>query len=493
MSKTKYDKIMEVCLKRGIFYPSSEIYGGFSGFYDYGSVGKRIKRKFENYWRDFFLNLDTNFHEIETTNIMPEAVFRASGHLTEFVDPITECSKCGLTEKADHILEKHLKESFEGLTPKELDDLIKKYKIKCHQCGGELKEVGVISMMFPLDVGPYTGSTKGYLRPETAQGAYVAFKREYNANRERLPLGLGIIGKAYRNEISPRQGLFRTREFTQAELQIFFDPSEIKKHPKFDEVKDKKINVVFAKDRKKGLKEYKASEIVKKGFPEYYIYYMVKLWEFYESIGIPKNKFRFLEKKEEEKAFYNKYQFDAEVMMESYSNFREVGAVHYRTDHDLTRHQKESNQKLEISKDGKKFIPHVIELTFGVDRSVFALLDLNYKEGKLKAGERRYFSLPPKLSPYIVGIYPLVSKDKIGEKAEHVYKVLKNFDAWYDEKGSIGRRYARADEIGIPFGVTIDYDTLKDDTVTLRDRDTTKQKRMKISEIPDELYKHLLE
>lgn len=492
LKKTKFDKITEVCLKRAIFYPSSEIYGGFSGFFDYGSVGLRIKRNFENLWREYFLALDSNFHEIDTASIMPENVFKASGHLVHFLDPIVECKKCGMTERADHILERHLKESFEGLSPKELDDLIKKHNIKCHNCGGELKDVGVVNMMFPVNVGPYEGGARGYLRPETAQGVYVNFKREYLANRERLPLGLAIVGRAFRNEISPRQALFRVREFTQAELQVFFNPHEVNKHPQFDEVKDYEVNVVFVKERGKKTGSYKMSEVVKKGFPEYYVYYMAKIQQFYESLGVPKDKFRFFEKSEEERAHYNKYQFDVEIHHDSLEGFKEVAGYHYRTDYDLTGHQKTSGQSMEINKDGKKFIPQVIELSFGVDRSVFALLDLAFKEGEFKEGKRVYFSLNPRLAPYLIGVYPLVSKEGIDEKAKQVFFLLKNFDAWYDEGGSIGKRYARADEIGVPFGITIDFDTLKDDTVTIRDRDTQKQTRIKINDLPDELYSRIL-
>lgn len=486
-SKTTYDKIIEICLKRAIIYPNSEIYGGFSGFYDYGSIGHRIKRNWENYWRNYFLNLEENFHEIETTNMMPEAVFEASGHLKEFVDPIAECKKCGMVERADHILEKHLKQTFEGLPSKEFDELIKKHKIKCHACGGELKEVDVVGLMFDVNVGPYTGGTKGYLRPETAQGAYIAFKREYNANREKLPLGLAIVGKAYRNEVSPRQGVFRVREFDQAELQIFFDPSDLKKHPKFNEVKDFEMNVVLVKHRKKGIQKMTCEKLVKQGLPKFYVYYMAKIQQFYDLLGVPAKKIRWYEKSPEERAHYNKIHFDVEIFFESYGGFKEVDGLHYRTDYDLSKHQKLSNRNLEVTKGRKKFIPHVVELSFGVDRNVFALLDLDFKEDK----KRTYFSLPSKIAPYIAGVYPLVSKDKLDEKAREVFKTLKGFEIWYDESGSIGRRYARADEIGIPFGITIDYDTIKDDTVTIRERDTTKQKRIKIIEICDELYKHL--
>jgi len=214
---------------------------------------------------------------------------------------------------------------------------------------------------------------------------------------------------------------------------------------------------------------------------------MAKIQQFYDLLGVPAKKIRWYEKSPEERAHYNKIHFDVEIFFESYGGFKEVDGLHYRTDYDLSKHQKLSNRNLKVTKGRKKFIPHVVELSFGVDRNVFALLDLDFKEDK----KRTYFSLPSKIAPYIAGVYPLVSKDNLDEKARDIYKTLKGFEIWYDESGSIGRRYARADEIGIPFGITIDYDTMKDDTVTIRERDTTKQKRIKISEVCNELYKHL--
>jgi len=476
----RYDKLNAVCLKRGLFYPSSEIHNGPAGFYDYGSVGTRVKRNWENYWRQFFLKeLDEPCFEIDAANIMPEGVFKASGHLTDFVDPIAKCSKCGFSEKANQIIEEQLKENFEGMTPKELDAVIAKHNIKCPKCGGKFKEVGVLGMMFGFVIGE---DNKGYLRPETAQSSYVSFKREYAINREKLPLGIAIIGRAYRNEISPRQGLFRMREFTQAELQIFFDHDKIDEHPSFEKIAKNKVTVVLAKERAKGEQEMTFAELHKKGFPRMYLYYMAKMKEFYDSLSL---KIRFFEKNDEERAFYNKYQFDGEVYFPSFSKHIEVLGLHYRTDHDLSGHQKISKQDMTVTKEGKKILPHVIELSFGVDRNVFALLDNGFKSDE----KRTYIHLPKQIAPYIAGIYPLVNKEGIDEKAKTIYDMLrKKHDIFYDDGGSIGRRYARADEIGIYYGITIDYDSLKDETVTVRDIETTKQVRKKIEELSDFLY-----
>lgn len=485
----RYDKIVAICLKRGIFYPSSEIYETPAGFYDYGSVGTKIKHSFQNWWRTYFLkNLYEPFFEIDCCLAMPEQVFQASGHLGHFKDPITECKKCGLVEKADHLLESHLHESFEGLSPEELDKLIKKHGIKCHACGGELKDAGAVDLMFGFNVGPYAQDSKSFLRPETAQGVYVSFKREYAANREKFPLGLAIIGKAFRNEISPRQNLFRMREFTQAELQVFFDPSKADEHGRFKEIENYELNVVFAEHRADGAKKVTCKEL-RKHFPAFYLYYAARVQQFYESLGIGPDKFRFFEKTKEERAHYNKLQLDGEVFFPSFGEFREVMGMHYRGEHDLGGHSQVSKKDLSVLKDGKRFIPHVIELSFGVDRNILALLDAGYRDEK----ERAFFVLPKHIAPYVAGVYPLVSKDGLDKKAETIYKMLNqltSLEVFYDDSGSIGRRYARADEIGIPFGITIDYDTMKDDTVTVREIESTKQHRVRIPELGCYLWTH---
>ncbi|MBS3059931.1 MAG: glycine--tRNA ligase [DPANN group archaeon] len=477
---TRYDDIIQVCLRRGIFYPSGEIYGSFAGFYDYGVIGTKIKHKLERQWRAYFLNLDDNFHEIEVTNVMPEAVFRGSGHLENFVDPVLQCSKCDFNDKADDFLGKIEKRSFENTPVEAMNQYMHDKKTKCPQCGSSFKEIENLNLMFNFQVGS-NKQTRGYLRPETAQGPYLSFKREYLANREKLPLGLAIVGKAYRNEISPRQGLFRTREFTQAELQIFFDPDTLDEHDNYEAIKGTEIYFVDSEKRDKGAQKVKVDALRKKGYAKKYLYYLAKFKEFYDSLGVKNDDLRFYEKNQDEKAFYNKYHIDIEGRFESFDDFREIGAMHYRTDHDLTGHARESKKELSINREGKKFVPHVIEMTFGVDRNLFFFLDRSYTTEK----DRTYFSLPKPLAPNPVGVYPLVKKDGLAEKAQQVYNELRkqHVEAIYDEAGSIGRRYARADEVGVPYGITIDYDTMQDGTVTLRERDSTKQSRIQISDI----------
>lgn len=303
-----------------------------------------------------------------------------------------------------------------------------------------------------------------------------------------MPLGLAVVGQAFRNEISPRNLTLRQRAFTQAELQIFFNPEKFDVN--FEEVADYKLNVLLVKDRKAGKVKKLACKSLKKEIPEWYLYHLAKIQQFYfEVLQIPEKKFRLFQLNDEEKAFYNKYHFDIEIELDQLG-FTEMGGLHYRTDHDLQGHQKVSNQSMEVmDEENKKFIPHVLELSFGVDRNVYALLDLNYAFDKKRGNV--VLGLPIKLAPITIGVFPLVKKEeKLVEMACQVYGQLKScYNCVYDEGGSVGRRYARADEMGIPFCVTIDFDSLKDKAVTIRDRDSTKQTRVKIKDLAEEVYK----
>ncbi len=469
--------IEQLAKRRGFFYPSSEIYGGLSGLYDYGHLGVLMKRKIEDSWRKYFLD-EENFYEVDPSTIMHEKVFEASGHLKSFVDPVARCKVCHTTHRADFIVEEFLKQKFTGMTPMELQELIKEHKVRCTNCGGELEEVGVLNLMFPLDVGL---EKKGYLRPETAQGVYVNFQRQFEVLRKRLPLGLAIVGKAFRNEISPRQLTIRMREFTQAELQIFFDP-EKPTHEDFISVKKYELILLPATKKKQSHVEIAVEDAVKKfGLSEIYAYYLAKIQKFFlEKLMIPKAKFRFRELDEEERAFYNKTHWDIELKLGSLQDFKEVGGLHYRADHDLSGHEKISKQSQEIFFEEKKFIPHVLELSFGIDRILFSLLDIFYEKEK----DRTLLKLPSNSAPITVSVFPLVNKDGLDKKAKEVHKILKKeLETFYDDSGSIGRMYARSDEIGTPFAVTIDFETKKDDTVTVRERDSKRQHRVKIDSL----------
>lgn len=490
--ETKTEKIMNISTKRGFFYPSAEIYGAKAGFWTYGHLGTLLKHNWENLWREYFLGLADNYYEIEDCNMMPKDVFKSSGHLDHFNDPLTECKKCKFRFRADELIEEELKIETTGMKAEELDKIIEEKKLKCPKCGAqELDKVKWFNMMFDLKVGA-VGSDTMYLRPETAQSPYLSFKRQYQALREKIPFGLAVIGRAFRNEISPRQGFFRLREFTQAELQIFFDKDEIDKAENWEEIKEYKLRFYLAKDTKdKKITEIKCEEANKTlEIPKFYLYHAAKIQKFYlEKIGIDPEKFRFRELSEEERAFYNKIHFDVEVNLETLGGFKEVGGLHYRTDHDLGGHQEGSGEKLEVTINGKKFVPHVLELSFGVDRNVWVLMDNFFEEEK----ERTVFRFPPILTPVVIGVYPLVNKDGLQEKAGEIHNMIKKeYQTFYDDTGSIGRRYRRMDEIGAPYGITIDYDTLKDNTVTLRERDGMKQVRVNAKELKESIGKLIL-
>ncbi len=479
--------VEQLAKRRGFFWQSAEIYGGLRGFYDYGPMGASLKRNFENIWRNYFLGLDENFWEIEGSQIMPQRVFEASGHLKNFNDPLCECKKCKGRFRADSLLEKS-EEDLEGLTPEELTKLIIKHKIRCPNCKGELKEAQRFNLMFPINVQTTKETQEvAYLRPESAQTPYINFKQSFVTLRERLPLGLAVVGKAFRNEISPRNLLIRMKEFTQAELQIFFDPEKIDEHKEFEKLKKSTLRVLLAKERKSGEMELTLEDLHNKRhkLPKFYLVYAKKAQDFYLKIlKIPKERFRLKELGEGERAFYNKYHFDIELDLPGVG-WVEVGGVHYRTDHDLGGHQKVSGQSMEVMdiESKRKFVPHVLELSFGVDRSVFSILLLSFKKEK----ERDLLCFNPILSPIKVAVFPLVSKDGVDKKAEELYKVLlenpglQGYKIFYDDGGSIGRRYRRQDEIGTPLCITVDYDTLKDGTVTVRERDSMEQTRVHIS------------
>lgn len=481
---SRTDKIGSVIKRRGFLWKSSEIYGGLSGFYDYGHLGTLMKEKFEKLWKNYFLGLHPNFFEISPSMIMHEKVFRASGHLEHFTDPIAKCQKCEFFERADQILEKELNEKFEGKSKEELTELIKKHGIRCPKCGGPLSEVSELNLMFPVDIGAFN-KIRGYLRPETAQGSYLNFSREFNALRKKLPLGLAVVDRAFRNEISPRQGVYRMREFIQAELQIFIDPDEVGKHEKWEDVKDYKLRLLPASSREEIL-DLTCDEIVKKlELPKFYVYHMAQIQKFYlDILGYPKERVRFFELNREERAFYNKLHWDFELDLESFNGFGEVAAIHYRTDYDLSSHEKLSKESQEVFFNEKRFVPHVIEVTFGIDRNLYALLTFFYDEREDKPVMR----LPPATAPFDCAIFPLVKKAGLPEKAYEIYQSLrKHFTCFYDDSGSIGRRYARQDEIGTPLCITIDHDTKEDNTVTVRDRDTTRQVRAKVSDLKGKL------
>ncbi len=482
----KIDEINRIASVKGFFFQTANIYGGKAGFYTYGHLGKALKNNWENLWRKYILSLDNNFYEIQSNNILPEEVFKASGHIENFNDPLVGCKKCHFRFRVDQFLEDKGVENAESMTIEEMNSEIVRRNLRCPKCGGELGEAKQFNMMFSVNVG--FDNEKSYLSPETAQGAYITFLEEFRATRNKLPLGLAIIDKAYRNEISPRQIFFRLREFSQAELQIFFNPNEIDKHDKWEEVQNKNLKIKF--ENKKNVEEVSCNTLNKNlNIPKFYLYHAAKVQDFYLNIlQIPKDKFRFRELGEKERAFYNKIHFDVEIYLDTLGGFKEVAGVHYRTDHDLAGHAKISGKNLEIfdEKSKKKFIPHILELSFGIDRNIWTLLDISYGIGK----DWSMFRFTPRLAPIKAAIFPIVKGDNFKEISLEILNDLKkDWNVVYDESGSIGRRYARNDEIGTPYCITIDEKSPKNHDVTIRDRDTKKQIRVKISELKETLKK----
>ncbi len=472
----KFDDLMSLCLRRGFLMPSAEIYGGLGGFYDYGHNGAKMRRRWEDQWIRYFLGLGENYHLIDTTTVLPFEALKASGHVDLFTDVLIRCSKCGESYRAEALLDP-LGVSADGLLPQQVDEVVSGRGVRCPRCGGRLEPAHAFHLMFPVGIGP-KGEDQAFLRPETAQGVYLNFKREFDALRKRLPLGLAIVGRAYRNEISPRQGLYRLREFLQAELQIFFDPEAFDRQIPFEAVAGQPLIVLLEAERAgDAAREMAAGELLREhAVPAWYAYHMVRVQEFYlTTLGIRREAFRFYEVGRSERAHYNRIQFDVQLNIESFGGFREVAGVHYRTDHDLKGHGLRSKEKMEVFVEGRRFIPHVLELSFGVDRNIWGLLDAAYTV----ADGRSLLSLPPRFAPVALGVFPLVNKDGLPEVARELYSSLRaSLDVVYDEAGSIGRRYARQDEIGTPLCATVDHDSLEGRDVTLRDRDSTRQVRV---------------
>jgi glycyl-tRNA synthetase len=480
----KSDELFALLRRRGVLWPSAEIYGGASGLYDYGPAGRSLKRKIEDAWASWFVGLSDDYHQILPAEILPEAVVRASGHLENFTDPEVTCDSCKTAFRADTVLEKVRPEGVDGLGVAEIAELLRANRVPCPKCGASTFSVPKpFNMMFALDLG-VTGGERGYLAPETAQGSFLSFSRMFEVGRKALPLGVAVVAKAYRNEIAPRQVLFRMRAFTQAELQIFFDPVSFPLP--FQTVASELLPVVRADRRIAGdesIVPTTARELVDSGgLPEFYVFHLAHTLRFYRDVlGYPEGSIRLFEKSATERAFYNKIQFDIEVQLESLGGFRELGAVHYRGDYDLGRHAVGSGKDLSVlMEDGRRILPHVLELTFGVDRNLWAIADT----GLGRDGERTLWKVRPYLAPFPVAVLPLLKKEH-ADAAREVLELLRasGIAAVFDTSGSIGRRYARQDEIGTPFSITIDGETVDPahpncGTVTLRERDSKVQERL---------------
>lgn len=564
----KYELVTELARRRGFFWQSYEIYGGLGGFIDLGPLGANMRRKIEDKWIRLFVRRH-GFYEISTPVITPQRVFEASGHLDSFKDPMTTCTNCNRKFRADQVI----RESFPGsttmpletMTLDELDALIREREIRCPECGGVLTKPEYFMTMFRTTIGPYSDA-QGYARPEAAQGMFVDFKRVYETTRGRLPLGIAQVGKVLRNEISPRQGPIRLREFTIMELELFFDPLHsgcpyIRNH--LDDAL--RLLPLELRDRKLELPEQVTirEALGKKWIlSEWSAYFMALSKTFVTELGVPESKQRFVEKYPTERAHYSRQTFDHEIWLDRWE-WVEVAGHSNRTDYDLKGHIKVSGVDMSvfephehavekrtrvaepilaalgpafkeksgevakalaeldpeevagafaksgyievagarltpqhvrivektIRETGRKFIPHVVEPSFGAERLVYAALEYGYGERE----DRVVLGIPRDIAPVEVMVLPLVTRDNLAKIAQGIFRDLVDlgFIAEYDESGTIGRRYARADEVGVPVAVTVDYDTEEDKSVTLRDRDSWSQVRVPVKTVTQRLRSFL--
>jgi glycyl-tRNA synthetase len=437
----RMEKIVSLCKRRGFIFQSSEIYGGLNGAWDYGPLGVELKRNLKNYWWRVVVHERDDVVGMDGAILTHPAVLRASGHVEGFSDPMIDCRTCKAHLRADQLVEK-------------------KSVKQCPNCGSkDLTEARQFNLMFETHVGAAADeSSIAYLRPETAQSIFVQFKNILEVSRKKLPFGIAQIGKAFRNEINPRNFTFRSREFEQMELEYFCRAEE-------------------------GMK--------------WLDYWLEERLKFYEKIGIPRERLHAREVRDEERAFYSKGTYDIEYDFPF--GVQELEGVAYRTDYDLLQHQQASGKSVEYFDDETKqrFIPHVVEPSAGVDRTILALICDAYAEDeapndKGEMESRIVLRFHPRMAPIKCAIFPLLkNKEPLVAKAKEVVALLRpHMTVFYDESGAIGRRYRRQDEIGTPFGVTVDFETLGEKdatmngTVTLRDRDSMKQERVAIEGLP---------
>src|SRR5215204_6599524 len=439
----KLDEIVALCKRRGFIFPASEIYGGFANTYDYGHYGVLLKNNVKAEWWRAMLQVRDDIVALDSAIIQHPRVWEASGHLAGFTDPLVQClGECKKRWREDDLREEQLgDEHAEG-------------EVRCPACGGELSEPRQFNLMFETYAGPVQDEAhKVYLRPETAQGIFINFKNVLQFARKRPPFGIAQIGKSFRNEITPGNFIFRTREFEQMEMEYFVPPSEA---------------------------------------PEWHDRWTEERMRWYTELGLRPEQLRLRAHGPDELSHYSTATSDIEYLFPM--GWSELEGIANRGDFDLTQHAKFSREKLEYvdSATGDRYVPHVIEPAAGADRTTLAFMVDAYDEETVEGRERVVLRLHPRLAPVKVAVMPLLNKDGHPEVARQVYETLRTrMNAEYDTGGSIGKRYRRQDEIGTPWGVTTDHQTIEDDTVTLRDRDSLDQTRIAIDELPDELTRRL--
>jgi glycyl-tRNA synthetase len=451
------EKVVALCKRRGFVFPGSDIYGGFANTWDYGPYGSILKKNVKDFWWKSFVQKRDDVVGLDAAILMNPKVWEASGHIGSFSDPLMDCKDCKERIRGDKLIEDNL--GIEAAAGKSLEDvgrIIKENDLKCPKCGkANFTEARSFNLMFKTHQGVVEETaTAVYLRPETAQGIFVNFKNIVQNCRQKVPFGIAQIGKAFRNEITPGNFTFRTREFEQMEIEYFVSPkdkNEIKKQ--FDEWKE-----------------------------------VCKQW--YLDLGVKNENLRFREHEADELSHYSSMTFDIEYKFPF--GWGELMGLAYRGCFDLTQHQEFSKQKLEYMdpQTNEKYIPHVIEPSFGCDRTVLITLLDAYDEDKIDGEERVVMRFDPKIAPIKAAIFPLMKKPELTKLAKKIDKTLReDFMVEYDESGAIGKRYRRHDEIGTPYCITVDYDSLDDDKVTLRDRDSSKQERVAIKKLPEIIKK----
>ena len=448
MSDISLEDIASLAKRRGFIYQGSDIYGGLAGTWDYGPLGVQLKRNIEQLWWKTFVDDRDDVYGLDSTILMNPKVWEASGHTgAGFADPLVEDLKTKKRYRADHLLEENGIENAETMTYEQMDQVIRDKGIKSPD-GNELSEVRVFNMMFETYVGPIRDeNSKSYLRPENAQGMFVNFKNVLDSFYPNLPFGLAQSGRVFRNEISAREFIFRVREFNLMEFEYFI-------HPDNWEDEFKKLHEQF--------------------------------YEWTDMLGLDRAKIHELEVPAEDRAHYSKRTIDFEYAF-SFGT-KEIGAIAYRTDYDLSNHMKHSGVNMEYTVKGsnEKFVPHVIEPTFGLDRQILAVLCEAYNVDEMNGEKRVFLKLPKHLAPIKACISPLLkNKPELVAKAKEVYDMLQKElgNVTWDDNGNVGKRYRRSDEIGTPAHITIDFQTLEDDTITVRDRDTAQQQRVAIKDL----------
>ena len=447
MSQAKMEDIISLCKRRGFIYQGSDVYGGLSGTWDYGPLGVQLKRNIMNLWWRMFVDERDDIYGVDAAILMNPKVWRASGHVDTFVDPLCEDTVNHRRYRTDHILKDNGVDA-DGLTMEQMDEVIAERGIKSPD-GNSLSKSRTFNMMFKTSVGATESEDSvAYLRPETAQGIFTNFKNVVDSFYPDLPFGIAQQGKAFRNEIAPRDFVFRSREFEQMEIEYFVNPENWQEA--FDEL-------------------LKATH------------------EFLEALGLDPRNIHELDVPAEDRAHYSKKTIDIEYDFPI--GKEELMGIAYRTDFDLMNIQRVSGKSMEYTIKGtnEKFVPHVIEPSFGVERALMAVLSSAYREDEQNGSTRVYLALPEHLAPVKFAVSPLLkNKPELVEKAREIYASLSQKNpgrVMWDDNGNIGKRYRRQDEIGTPHCVVIDFQTLEDDTVTVRERDTTEQRRVKVEEL----------